>query len=119
MDDYIVVDSATMQCKYGCIEATFLNSEDNGFVIEDKNAILDNNVTIGDFLFCSLHKKACRFKTSKQKWQKSANCGTDEGKYITTKSVLACKEGGLVSIVNAGQDCVIEKAGMLKFLDPE
>lgn len=119
MEDYIVVDSATMKCKYGSIESTFLNSEDHTLKIEDKNPILDNNLKICDFIFCSLHKKACDFEALEKKWKKPANCGTAEGKYITTNSILFCKQGGIISIVNSGQNCVIEKAGMLKIIDHE
>ncbi|OOV20094.1 PAAR-like protein [Flavobacterium sp. LM4] len=116
MEDYIVVESATMQCKYGSVESSFLNSEDHGFKIEDKNPILDSNVNICDFIFCCLHKKACEFETLEKKWLNTANSGTAEGKYITTKSVLLCKQGGVISIVNSGQDCIIEKAGTLKIV---
>jgi hypothetical protein len=119
MVDYIVVDSATIQCKYGSIESTFLNSEDHGFKIEDKNPILENNSNICDFIFCSLHKKGCEFEAVEKKWINTANSGTTEGKYITTKSVLLCTQGGLISIVNSGQDYVIEEAGMLKITDLE
>ncbi|WP_264551061.1 DUF4280 domain-containing protein [Flavobacterium sp. N2038] len=119
MVDYIVVDSATIQCKYGSIESTFLNSEEHGFKIEDKNPILENNSNICDFIFCSLHKKGCEFEAAEKKWINTANSGTTEGKYITTKSVLLCKQGGLISIVNSGQDCVIEEAGKLKITDLE
>ncbi|MEZ0129998.1 PAAR-like protein [Flavobacterium sp. LBUM151] len=91
----------------------------HGFKIEDKNLILDRNVNICDFIFCSLHKKAYEFQAVEKKWKNTANSGTTGGKYITTKSVLLCKQEGLISIVNSGQDCVIEEAGMLKIVDLE
>lgn len=116
MKDFIVVESAIIQCKYGSIESIFLNSVDHRRKIENKNPILDNNLSICDYLFCSLHKKACKFEVVEEKWKKLTNCKTTEGKYITTKSVLFCKQGGLVSIVNAGQYCMVEEDGMLQIV---
>lgn len=119
MEDFIVVDSAIIQCTYGSVDSNFLNSDFDGFKIDDKNAILDSNISICDFIFCSLHKKACNFEALEKKWINTANSGTDEGKYITTKSVLLCEKGGLISIVNSGQDSVVEEAGMLKIVNLE
>ncbi|GEM_PF-2386587 len=119
MEEYIVVDGGRMQCRYGSIESTFLYSDDHGCKIQDKNPILDTNLNICDFLFCSLHKKSCVFKAVEQNWNNHANCGVAEGKYITTRSVLSCVEGGSITISDAGQNCVIEKDGVLKIVDFE
>ncbi|KUJ59740.1 hypothetical protein AR687_21280 [Flavobacteriaceae bacterium CRH] len=117
MEHFIVVDSATIQCKYGSVESNFLDFEDHGFKIEDKNPIIDSNVNICDFLFCRLHKRSCEFKALDKKWKNSANCGTTDGHFITTRSVLLCEEGGVVSITDAGQNITFEEDGMLKFID--
>ncbi|MCV9929015.1 DUF4280 domain-containing protein [Flavobacterium sp. LS1R49] len=117
MMDYIAVEEARIHCEYGSTDSTFLDSPYYGCTIDDKNPILENNLNIGDFVFCTLRKQACVFKALDQTWRYPANFGTTEGHYITTKSLLFCKEGGMLSIVDAGQNSLGEVDGMLKIVD--
>lgn len=119
MIDFIAVEGAIINCEFGTIDAAFLEAPYHGCTIDDKNPILESNLNIGNFVFCTLRKRACDFKALDQKWRSSASFGTDEGSYITTRSVLFCKERGMLSIVDPGQDCVGEEDGMLKAIDPD
>jgi len=112
--EYIVVEGAKINCEYGSADTTFLEVPYDGCTIEDKNPVLENNLNIGDFVFCTLRKQACIFKPLDETWRHPANCGITEGNYITTKSLLFCKERGMLSIAEAGQNCVAEIDGMLK-----
>lgn len=117
--EYIVVEGAKINCEYGSADSTFLEVPYDGCTIDDKNPVLDNNVNIGDFVFCTLRKQACVFKAMDKTWGEAANCGITEGKYITTKSELFCKERGMLSITDPGQNCVAEVDGMLVAIDLE
>ncbi|KAF2326128.1 PAAR-like protein [Flavobacterium nitrogenifigens] len=117
MNGFIVVDSARIKCEYGSIESTFLKAEYNGFIIEDKNPILESNVDISSFLFCTLHQRACTFKALDGRWRDPAYLRTDEESYITSESTLYCKDGGCLSIVDAGQKGVAERDGMLIMIE--
>lgn len=119
MKDFIVVEGAKISCEYGLKDSTFLEAPYDGCTIDGKNPILESNLNIGNFVFCTLRNQACTFKPLDLKWRHPANCGTTEGKYITTKSVLFCTELGILSIVNPGQNCTAEEDGMLKIVDFE
>ncbi|KIO51845.1 PAAR-like protein [Flavobacterium hibernum] len=115
--EYIVVYGAKINCEYGSTDSTFLEVPYDGCTIDDKNPVLESNLNIGDFVFCTLREQACVFKSLDKTWREPANCGTTEGKYITTKSVLFCQERGMLSITNPGQNCVAEVNGMLVVTD--
>ncbi|MFH6937201.1 PAAR-like protein [Flavobacterium sp. FlaQc-30] len=117
MNGFIVVESARIKCEYGSIESAFLKADYNGCTIDDKNPILESNLDISNFLFCTLHQRACVFKALDEKWRDPAYFKTDEESYITSQSTLYCKDGGRLSIVDAGQTVVAEKDGMLIMIE--
>lgn len=119
MRDYIVVEGARIECEYGSVDSTFLEAVNSGLTIDEKNPILENNIKINDFVFCTLQKAKCAFKAACQNWKNPANLGTVEGNYITTGSVLLCEKGGILSVTNAGQNCVAEIDGFLICIDPK
>lgn len=119
MRDYIVVEGARIECEYGSVDSTFLEAEYHGCTIDDKNPILENNININDFVFCTLQKKACVFKSVEKNWRNTANFSIEDMQYITTNSVLLCQKGGMISVTNAGQNCVAEIDGVLVCVDPE
>lgn len=114
---YIVVDGAKINCEYGSADSTFLEVPYDGCKIDDKNPVLESNLNIGNFIFCTLRKQTCVFTALDKTWREPANCGITEGKYVTTKSVLFCKERGMLSITDAGQNCVAEIDGVLVAID--
>lgn len=113
MKEFIVVEGARIQCEFGSTKSTFLEAPYYGCTIDEKNPILESNVNIGDFVFCTRLKQACVFDCADQTWRNRACCGTTEEHYITSASSLFCKVGGMLSIVEAGQDDVAEVDGML------
>jgi hypothetical protein len=117
MIDFIVVEGAKISCEYGVTDSTFLEAPYDGCTIDGKNPILEHNLNIGSFVFCTLRNQACTFKSLDLKWRHPASCGSADGSYVTTKSLLFCKERGMLSIIDAGQDCVGEEDGVLKCVD--
>ena len=60
--EYIVVYGAKINCEYGSTDSTFLEVPYDGCTIDDKNPVLESNLNIGDFVFCTLREQACVFK---------------------------------------------------------
>jgi len=105
----VLTEDALLECEFGTTHSHFIKIKNTAVTYDGKNIILENNKSIGNFTFCTLHKKRCTVKPIGD-WSEAA-CSLLEGKKrpLLSSSCLMCAKGGIISIKYAGDCNIVQK----------